>query len=237
MKATTKLFYFYLKDSISEITNNFKLYSVYIIGLSLVSIAQSVIEVYFKITDPFIRGSSKVLFSIIPILILSKILYVIKIRSTGVGEYREVVFKFLLYNFYYVFFIILTLGFYFIPATILVTMTNSTTWFVMTSFLLIPCIYFMIYNSLSPYVAVFEEGTTISYFKESMRLSAHNIYLIAINHAFSTTTYLFYFFLLMIEKPNIRLATAVLLSVPESILSLVVTLTTSRIYFYLKDQD
>lgn len=237
MNNTSKLFLAFIRDSVKEIKNNFSVYLVYIIFLSLVSVVQNSVDFVLGKDDLLLRTISKILFSVVPILILSKILYIIKIRNTGMGDYRKLLGSFLLYNLYYFLLFVVSFLVYLIPAGIVSEMTNSSLGFLAMAFLLIPLIYIMIFYSLTPFVAVFEDAPEKSLFSISKTISKKNIALVMLNHASSLLIPLIFSLLFMVKSPMLKLSLAAAFSIPESILSIVMTLTTAKVYFYLSDLE
>ncbi len=235
-RDTWLLFLSYLKSSTSEILENFKLYFVYIFGLILVSLTQSAFD--FILTGNFIsKAYSKILFSIIPILIIGKILYVIKIRQSGSGSYSLLVSKFILYNFFYFIMLFVSLLLYLLPGLLAYYQMNSKLGFVVTLFLLFPFIYIVIFYGLTPFVAVFSEKDDGQFFRESKRLSQKNIYLVVLNHLFFLMIPLVAQSFYYIQDIKTRLIVSWIYSIPESIYSIILTLVTAKIYFHLAESD
>lgn len=230
-----RLFINYIQGSFKEIKNNFKIYLIYIIGLSLVSIVQNSLDFILPKNDFTLRAVSKILFSLVPILILSKILYVIKIRNTGMGEYGKLLLSFLMYNLYYFILFFVAVFVYLLPATIISSMTNSSLGYLAMAFLLIPLFYTMIYYSLTPFVAAFETREEINFFSESKIISKRNVTLVIINHICSLLVPLLSSLFFIVKNPLIKLYATSVFSIPEAILSIVMVLTTSKIYYYLSE--
>lgn len=236
MMKSLQLFYYYLNESIKEFRGSLKIYFTYALGLCLVSVVQNGIEFYLPKEATLLRIFSKILFSIISMLILSKILYVIKIRHFGIGEYGSVLWRFLLYNFYYFFLILLGVGVYLLTATIVGATFSIKFGFLATSFLLIPVIYAMIYYSLTPIVAVFDDDHS-GVFSESQKLSSKNISLVIVNHLCSFIFPAIFYLLYLIENSTLKFSLSVFFAIPEAVVSILMILTTSRIYLHLTEQD
>lgn len=236
MKASVKLFFHYFTESIKEVRDNFKIYFVYIVGLCLVSMVQISFDTFFLKDDVALRFVSKILFSMVPLLILSKILYVIKIRHFGMAEYGRVMWRYILYTFYYFSILLLSLSIYVSAAVFAGSRFGMQNGYLMASFLLIPFIYVVIYYSLSPYVAVFNDEEE-PVFASSKLLSSKSILLVIINHLYSFTLPLILSSVLLIENAYIKFATAFIFSIPEAIFAILMVLTTTKIYMYLTTRD
>lgn len=231
-----KIFTHYFSESLKEISENFKIYYIYIIALCIVSIIQISLDSMFSKEDIILRFLSKTLFSFVPLLILSKILYVIKIRNFGLGEYGSVVWRFILFNFYYFSLLLLSLGLYVVTATFAGTLINIEMGYLLASFMLAPFVYVVIYFSLTPYVAVFnDEGGPV--FAKSRLLSSKNIYLVIINHIISLIVPILMSSILLIDKKNLKIAVAIALSFPEAVFAILMVLTSTKIYMYLNDRE
>ncbi|MBC7540364.1 MAG: hypothetical protein H7281_16190 [Bacteriovorax sp.] len=237
MINSLNLFFYYLNESIKEIKNNFKIYLIYIFSLCLASVVQNGLDLIFSKNELILRIISKVLFSIVPILILSKILYVIKIRNFGVGEYRKIVLRFLLYNFYYFVLVLLAAALYFIPAMIASTIITMRSGFLMTLFLLVPLVYIMIFYSMSPFIAVFDDENILNVFSQSKKLTSKNIFLVIINHLCSLLIPGFFSLIILINNSLLKFSLALIVSVPEAIFSILMILTTTKIYLYLIEKE
>ena len=237
MLKSVQLFLYYFNEALSDIKNNFKIYFIYIITLCFVSIVQNCLD-YYVIKDILIlKIISKTLFSIVPILILCKILYVIKIRHLGIAEYGQVIWNFLIYNIYYFFLLLIAALLYFFSAMGLGSVFTMKIGFISASFLLIPLFYIMIYYSLSPFVAVFETEEVTNVFSKSKMLSGKNIYLVIINHICSLLIPGFFSLSMLITNPQIKFITSLAFSIPEGIFSILMILTTAKIYIYLKEKE
>jgi hypothetical protein len=236
MINSLKLFFYYLNESLNEIKNNFKIYLIYIFSLCTASIVQNGLDLIFSKDEIILRIISKVLFSIAPLLILSKLLYVMKIRHFGNGEYSKVFWRFLLYNFYYFVLVLLAAALYLLPAMFAASIITMRAGFIMTSFLLIPLFYIMLYYSLSPFVAVFDNEEN-SVFSKSKRFSSRNIFLVIINHLCSLLIPGIFYSIILINNSLLKFSMALIISVPEAIFSILMILTTSRIYLHLIEKE
>jgi len=240
MNKSFKLYWFYFFESLNAFRSDSKLYFAYIVSLSLVSMLQNGMDIMFSKDKIILRIISKLLFSIIPIMILSKILYVIKIRHFGLDDYKRVLWQFWRYSFIYFALISLAFCFYFISSLLVakifpeIKLPQALAYM---SFLLLPVIYMMIFYSLSPFVAVFEDDLSDGVLFISKKLSKKALGLVVTNHIVSLFAPIIFSLVIMINNPLFKFYTALILSIPEAILSVLMILTTSRIYLYLKQID
>lgn len=225
-----------MNESYKEIKHNFKIYLIYIFSLCMASFVQNGLDLIFSKDEITLRIISKVLFSLVPLLILSKLLYVMKIRHFGNGEYSKVFWRFLLYNFYYFVLVLLAASLYLLPAMFASSIITMRAGFLITSFLLIPLIYIMLYYSLSPFVAVFDdEGGPV--FSKSKKISSNNIFLVIINHLCSLLIPGLFSSIILINNSLLKFSLALIISAPEAIFSILMILTTSRIYLHLIEKE
>ncbi len=234
---TLNLFFYQLKDSYLEIKHNNKIYFSYIALLSIVALSRRLLETYLPNDLLSVKLISEILFSFLPILIISKILYVIKIRQNGVGEYKTIVLRYLIYNFCYfgVAFLCLSLplaAFYFTKisepmfVTVLATMVCS-----------LPLIYVMVYFSLSPIVAIFEDYSVVESFKQSKKLTQKKFLLVLINHLLALVSPIGFLCLSFIQNKEISILISTLLALPDALMTILIVLTTVRVYLYLSELD
>ncbi len=237
MKETFKLYFSYLKESFLEVKNNLSIFGIYILGLVAVIIVNHYVDqTYAKSSELKIVG--KILFSLVPILIISKLLYVMKIRISGSGDYRTVMANFLVFNILYSGLVLIGLLLYLVPAFVLHYWLKSNLMFLWASLFIIPFLYFLIFYSLTPFIAVFEENRLESFFKQSRALTRKNILMVVLNHFFAWLPNVLYiahnyFNVLPETRSIIVLSTAV----PEAVFQLVTIITTVKIYFYLLNLD
>lgn len=237
MNKSAKLFYDFFVQSLDELKKNFKIYLMYFICLILVFIVQYILEiVYFK-DDFILKIISKILFSIIPILISSKILYIIKIRQTGIGEYKTIVWRYLTYNIYYFCLVLLSAALYFYSTVLISSDFSIQSSLMITLPILSPLLYIMIYFSFSPFVAVFEDGNVIEIFSKSKLISSRKIVLVIINHLFSLFFPILFSMNMMLESMKLKFLSTYYSILFEAAFSILTILTSSKVYFYLLDLE
>lgn len=233
MRATFSLFIYFFKESFLEIKNNLSIFGVYIFGLIAVNIVSNFIDQVYVSGNTDLRIVGKILFSLITMLILSKILYVMKIRISGLGEYKSVMASFLTYNVFYSMLMIFGLLIYLIPAFVLIYWYKTNIVFFWPAPLLVIFFYIMIFYSLTPFVAVFEDDSEVNFFKRSSSLTKRNLLLVIVNHFFAWFPYLFYVVINEIDHKPARYSLIAAFSLPEAVLQLIMAITTAKIYFYL----
>lgn len=205
--------------------------------LSFVTLVRKLIDTYLPDQSSFHKILSEILFSMIPILILCKILYVTRIRQNGSGEYKTVVFRYLIFNFIYFFITLLCLAFYFSTFYFIGQTYGILAAFLLSLLFLCPLLYVMFYYSLSPVVAVFEDSSWKNTFIESKKLTSKKTSLVFINHLFSLMIPISFLSIRMIDDKELVILFSALLAVPEAILVILSVLTTVRIYLFLSELD
>ena len=234
-----KRFIHYVADSRNDFESNLKIYSLYIIFFVAISIVQTIADSFIPDKQWWAKVASKFLFSGIPVLVLSKILYIVKVRMDGTAEYSEVLIKNMLFSGYY-FCMVMMAGLLYPAAVVYLTeagMTDVQTGLIVSLPLLGPFFYVIILYSLSPYVAVFEEKGFIDTFRRSRDLTRKDILLVFSNHLCSLIVPSFFGSMMYTVEAKWRLGLGVLLSVPEAVLTIIFLLTSIKIYIYLRDLD
>jgi|GEM_PF-748196 len=235
---TADLFFHFVKDAIREVENNFGIYSFYVLVLTLSTVIPNLLNFYFKTDDPALAIISKLVFSIVPLLIVSKIIYVLKIRSTGVGDFGKTFFAYFLYSIlYFIIFLICAL-FFSLPAY-MSTLMNSMPMLVLSALGLIPVCYLIVFYSLTPIVAAIESDSEkeFSYFGQSKLLTKRNVWLVAMNQFFAVVIFLLTTSVFLIKDPGVKIAVSVAVALLDAIFTVVLTLTSVKIYFYLSDME
>lgn len=237
MIGSLKYFGYFFRESLEEVRSNLNIFAVYIGGLFLVSIISNFIDFFFLPADLSIKILSKFLFSMVPILVLAKLLYVMKIRISALGEYSQVLLSFLFYNILYLFITMLAFALYLVPSTTMLYATGDRFAYAYMLFLLFPLIYIMIYYSLTPFVAVFEESGLLQTFKTSYKLTRRDVLLVLVNHLFALSPHLCTPLINAITMPAAKFSAIITLGLVESVLAIVMTITTVKIFFHLINLD
>ncbi len=232
-----KFFIYNFKESFYEIKNNSKIYFSFIALLALVSLSRRLIETYLPSDIYAIKIVSEILFSFIPIFIVSKILYIIKIRQNGFGEYKIVVLRYFIYNFCYFSITLLCLMFY-LGIFYFVTLNHSLPFTIFSTLVcLLPLIYVMIYFSLSPIVAIFEDISFQEVFRQSQNITKKRTSLVLINHLVALALPISFLSLSLLKNQEITILISAFLAIPEALLTILIVLTTVRVYLYLSEID
>ncbi len=229
----------YLNESRKDFQSSSKIYSLYIVFFIMISIVQTIADTYIPQKQWWPRVLSQFLFSGIPILVLSKILYIVKVRMDGTAEYKEVLAKNILYSSYY--FCMAMLAALIYPLSVLlmleINFTDNVTALILGMPLLAPFFYVVMFYSLSPLVAVFEERGPVETFKRSRELTRKDILLVFINHLCALVIPSLFGLVLYVADLKWKFGLRVLLSIPEAILTIVFLLTTIKIYTYLSEVE
>lgn len=234
LSQTIKLFFNYLIDAFIEFNNNLGLYLVYIVVLSLATILPNWINVQFNNVGVPLQLLAKIVFSIVPLLILSKIIYVIKIRNIGIGEYSKTFFSYFIYSIL----LLLLLGAAGVVISFplyLYSLRNSAWLLAISPVGIALLFYFVVFYSMTPIVAAIESEAENdeSYFSKSKTLTKRNITLVLINLLCSLFIYLVTSALLLVKDPHTRLLLSAIFALFDSLFTIVLTLTSVKIYFYL----
>lgn len=233
---TAGLFFHFIKDAFKEFNSNLGLYLVYVVVLSLSTIIPNWMNAYYHNNSIIIQVFAKLVFSIVPLLILSKIIYVVKIRSLGEGDYLRTFYSYFFYSILYL--LLLIVAAIFISLPIYIVSTGRTPWVIGVSAIgLFLFAYFVIFYSLTPTIAAIESETTDGFFKKSKSLTQKNIYLILMYQCLAVMVYLLSAVLMLIKEERIMLLLSSSVAVIDAIFSIVLTLTAVKIYFYLNDLE
>lgn len=239
MYSSLKRFTHFFSESRKDFELNLKIYSLYIVFFMLTSIVQITADSYIPEKEWWARGFSKFLFSGIPILVLSKILYIVKVRMDGQAEYSDVLIKNMLYSGYYFCLVMICSLLY--PLSVLLLSEsghfNLQTSFIVSLPFLAPFFYVIMFFSLSPFVAVFEEKSFLETFIKSRDLTKKDITLVFINHISSLVIPSFFGLMIYTAEVRWRIGLGVLLSIPEAVLTIIFLLTSIKVYIYLSSAD
>ena len=205
------LFWDFTKTSTNEVWQNKKKYLPSFLALVLLGNMESLYTVLggSEESNAFIFTS---LFStLLTFVVLSKVILDLKKEQGGSGELKYFIPTFLLYNLYY-----------------------SFIFFGGLLFLILPGLYFLVMFSMAPFVAVLDDEADGGYFKKSRELVKKNISLVVWT---SLVTLILEFTALLftpIHDPIIKMVAGFCFSLPDAFVTLVVTIATVKIYYYLK---
>jgi hypothetical protein len=151
--------------------------------------------------------------TILSFIVLSQIVLIQKIKNGGAGELKYFVPTFLLYNLY----------------------TSFLFFFGMLLFI-IPGFYVLFYFSLAPFVAVLDDKEHGSCLKQSKILVKKNLPLIVWASLLNLALELAAIVVSPIQNPMTKMISKAAFSLPDAFLTMVMTITTVKIYYYLKAQ-
>ncbi len=235
---TVDVFFQFIKDAIREVENNFGIYSLYVLILTLSTAIPNFLNFYFKIEDVALPIVSKLVFSIVPLLIVSKIIYVLKIRTTGIGDYTKTFFSYFIFSILY-FIIFLVCALFFSLPAYMSTLMNSVPMLAVSAFGLIPIVYLIVFYSLTPVVAAIENDSEEerNYFKQSKKLTKKNVWLVVMNQFFAILIFFMTTSVFLIKDPGVKIAVSIAVALLDAIFTVVLTLTSVKIYFYLNELE
>jgi hypothetical protein len=207
-----KLFWNFLKDAVSEILANKKTYLGAFVSLLLLSNVESLYPLLGVSEDSGLFIFMTILSTLVVFIVLSQIVLVQKKKHGGAGELGFFVPTFLLYNLYY-----------------------SFVFFLGLILLIVPGFYGLIYFSMVPFIAVLDDDAQDGFFKKSRELVRKNVGLVAwasvINLFMECSALLF----TPIKNPLIKSVANFAFSIPDSFLTIAMTIATVKIYYYLKN--
>jgi hypothetical protein len=208
---TFKFFWSFIKNSYAEILENQPTYLSAFITLIFLGNVETLFPMFGVAPESNVFIFLTIAATLGTFIILSQVVLIQKKSHGGTGELKYFVPTFLLYNLYY-----------------------SFLFFVGLLFLIVPGFYVLIFFSMVPFVAVLDDECQGSFFKESKLLVKKNVGLVAWA---SVTTLLVEFSALLvspIQDQTIKAVANFLVSVPDAFITLVMTVATVKIYYYLK---
>lgn len=233
-KSTAIVFIQLVEESFSEILRNLKFFLIYIATLSIIYFVQELFDSNLTHAGKGVQLLSRLLFSAIPLIVQSKILYIIKIRHSGVGDYKTLLKRYFLYSTYY-FLLLFVIMMFFVILEMIFHSPKYHTDILCFIFLLSSVFYIMIFYALTPLVAVFSEDDETSFFRQSKKISSKNILLIIINHLFALALPMSYLLIVFVKDEKLKLILSGVLSLPVALGVMLTTLTSAKIYFYLSE--
>lgn len=233
-KSTAVIFIQQVEESFNEIIHNLKFFLIYIATLSIIYFIQELFDSNLTHAGKGVQLLSRLLFSAIPLIVQSKILYIIKIRHSGSGEYKSLLKRYFLYSIYY-FLILFAIMMLVLVVEFILHNSRYHTDVLSAIALLSSVFYVMIFYALTPLVAVFSEDVETSFFKQSKKLSSKNLLLIIINHLFALALPMSYLLIVFVKDEKLKLILSGVLSIPVALGVMLTTLTSAKIYFYLSE--
>lgn len=206
-----KLFWSFAKSAALEVWDNKNLYASAFFALLLLGNVETLYPLLGVAEDSNAYIALTIIATLLIFIVLSQVVLIQKRKHGGVGELGFFVPTFLLYNLYY-----------------------SFLFFVGLLLFIIPGFYVLIFFSMVPFVAVLDDEAQGQFFKKSRELVKKNISLVAwvsvINLSMDLSSLLFS----PIEDPMIKAFSHFIFSIPDAFVTIVMTITTVKVYYYLK---
>lgn len=205
------LFWEFAKASAGEILSEKKTYLNAFVGLVLLDNVETIYPMLGvgEETNTFIILS--VFATLLTFIVLSQVVLIQKRKRGGDGELKYFVPTFLLYNLYY-----------------------SFLFFVGLLLLIIPGFYVLFYFSMVPLVAVLDDEENGSYFKKSKLLVKKNLPLIVWTSILNLLVDIAALLMIPMQDPIVKIIGKLVFSIPDAFFTLVMTLVTVKVYYYLK---
>jgi hypothetical protein len=208
-----KIFWNFFKAACQEVIANKKIYLTAFFALVLLGNA----ETFYPLLGVSEESSVYIILTIVTTLmifiVLSQVVLIQKKNHGGTGELSFFVPTFLLYNLYYSFLFFLGLA-----------------------LLVVPGLYVLIFFSMVPFIAVLDDEVNGGFFKKSRELVKKNVGLVAwaslINLAMESSA----LFSSLIQDKNTKAVVNFFYSLPDAFLTIAMTITTVKIYYYLKNK-
>ncbi len=209
-----KLFWNFAKEGSLEVWANKNIYISAFLALVLLGNVESLYPLLGVSEESTVFIILTVISTLLVFIVLSQIVLIQKKKHGGVGELGFFVPTFLLYNLYYSFLFFLGL-----------------------LFLIVPGIYALVFFSMVPFIAVLDDEADGKFFKKSRELVKKNVGLVAwasgINLLMEFSAFLFS----PIQDPVTKAVANFIFSIPDAFATIVMTIATVKIYYYLKNVD
>ena len=124
---------------------------------------------------------------------------------------------------------------YFVSTFFLFNLYYSFLFFIGLLFLIIPGMWVLIYFFLVPFVAVLDDNLDSGYFKRSVQLAKKNVGLVSIVSIIILFLEFSSLLLSPIQNPMIKLISSLIFSIPDSFLTVVLTIVSARVYYFLSE--
>lgn len=207
-----KLFWYFAKSSANEIQTEHKLYLNAFFALIFLANIETIYPFLGvgQETNTFLVLS--VVSTFMTFIVLSQVVLIQKKKRGGTGELKYFVPTFLLYNLYYTFL--------FFAGLVL---------------LLVPGFYVLFYFFLVPFIAVLDDSESGSYFKRSRQLVSKNLPLIIWTSVTNLLIDLSALIITTMKDSGSKVFVKLILSIPDAFLTLVLTLVSVKVFYFLKD--
>lgn len=207
-----KLFWHFFKEAALEIIANKKVYVPAFLALVVLSNMESLFPYFGVAAESNVSIFLTVVTSLLTFVVLSEVVLIQKKKHGGTGELSFFVPTFLLYNIYYSFLFFLGLA-----------------------LLIVPGFYALIYFSMVPFIAVLDDETSGKFFSKSRELVKKNFGLVAWASIIGLLLELSALLVTPIQDPLLKTIVTLIYSLPDSFLTLVMTISMVKIYYYLKN--
>jgi hypothetical protein len=124
---------------------------------------------------------------------------------------------------------------YFVSTFFLFNLYYSFLFFVGLLFLIIPGLLVLIYFFMVPFIAVLDDNLESGYFKRSIQLAKKNVGLVSIVSIFILILELSSLALTPIQNPLIKLVSSLVFSIPDSFLTVILTIVSVKVYYFLSE--
>jgi hypothetical protein len=206
-----KLFGSFAKSGALDVLENKKLYLRAFLALILITNLETLGPFFGIIPESNAFIFLTIAATLGTFIVLSQIVLIQKKIHGGVGELKYFVPTFLLYNLYYSFLFLLGLV-----------------------FLILPGFYVLIFFSMAPFMAVLDDECHESFFKRSKLLVKKNVSLVAWASIINLILEFSSLIISPIQNMNIKALANFCLSIPNAFVTIVMTIATVKIYYYLK---
>jgi hypothetical protein len=126
---------------------------------------------------------------------------------------------------------------YFVSTFFLFNLYYSFLFFIGLIFLVIPGLWVLIYFFLVPFIAVLDDSLDSGYFKKSIELVKKNVGLVSIVSIFILVLEFSSLLLSPIQNSSVKLISSLFFSIPDSFLTVVLTIVSVRVYYFLSESS
>jgi hypothetical protein len=206
-----KLFWTFFKNAGAEVLENKPTYIGAFVALFLLGNVETIFPLIGATPESMLSIIFSIFTTLMTFIVLSQVVLIQKKSHGGSGELKYFVPTFLLYNLYYSFMFFLGL-----------------------LCLVVPGFYILIYFSMVPFIAVLDDESKGQYFKESKLLVRKNLSLVAWLCLINLILEFSVLLLLPVENSTTKAVANLIFSIPDAFLTLVMTVTSVKIYYFLK---
>jgi len=206
-----KLFINFFRSSIQEILNNKSHFLLAFVSLLFIDNFETLYKAFGGNEESLTFFLLTFLSTLFSFIVISKVVLNQKRKNGSDDELKYFVPTFLLYNLYY--------SFLFLAGLLL---------------LVVPGFYVLFYFSMAPLIAVLSDNVSGNYFLESIRLVKKNVPLVIWTSLFNLFLEFSVLATTPIQDPVLRMISKFLFSIPDAFFTIVITLVSVRVYYYLQ---